>query len=217
MDNDTLIPGGDRLVYPFVSYFDIDARFLSGRTSSAIDEIRRLYGWMASHDPETTDWEGIGAGGSLYEQGYTSTAHGWSTGIVPLLSNELLGARPTEPGFRSWQIEPHPGSIAWARGALPTPHGPLTLGWRQHAGGLSMDLTVPKGTSGTISLPSAVPAKVWIDGQLAWDGRHALAYAAAADGGHIALHHVGAGSHHVMLLPMPSEREPSQRRRGNRR
>lgn len=204
MDNDTLIPGGDRLVYPFVSYFDIEARFLSGHTSSAIDEIRRLYGWMASHDPETTDWEGIGADGSLYEGGYTSTAHGWSTGVVPLLSNELLGARPTEPGFRTWRIEPHPGSIAWARGALPTPHGALELGWRQHAGSMSMEVTVPAGTSGTISLPSEVPARVWVDGRLAWDGEHALGYAAGVDGNHIELRHVGAGSHRVALVPLVS-------------
>lgn len=202
MDNNTLIPGGARLVYPFVSYFDIDARFQSGRTPSAIDEIRRLYGWMASHDPETTDWEGIGADGSLYEQGYTSTAHGWSTGVVPLLTNELLGARPTEPGFKTWQIKPHPGSIAWARGALPTPHGPLMLGWHQHAGGMSMEVTAPAGTSGTIALPSAVPAKVWVDGQLAWDGKHGVAYAVGIEGGYIELHHVGAGSHRVALVPI---------------
>lgn len=200
MDNDTLIPGGDRLVYPFVSYFDIDARFRSGHASSAIDEIRRLYGWMASHDPGTTDWEGIGADGSLYEQGYTSTAHGWSTGVVPLLSNELLGARPTEPGFKTWQIKPHPGSIAWARGQLPTPYGPLKLSWRQHAGSMSMKVTVPVGTSGTIALPADVSAKVWMDGQLAWDGKHALAYEAGVDGGYIALHHVGAGSHRVVMV-----------------
>lgn len=206
MDNDTLMPGGDRLVYPFVSYFDIDARFQSGRTSSAIDEIRRLYGWMASHDPETTDWEGIGAAGSLYEQGYTSTAHGWSTGVVPLLSNELLGARPTEPGFKTWQIKPHPGAIAWVRGQIPTPHGPLKLGWHQHAGSMSMEVTVPAGTSGTIALPSAVPAKVWMDGQLVWDGKHALAYAASVDGGYIALHHVGAGAHRLVIVPFTSQK-----------
>ena len=206
MDNDTLIPGGHRRVYPFVSYFEIRARFRRGETASAIDEIRRLYGWMAGHDPGGTDWEGIGAGGAPYEQGYTSMAHGWSTGVVPLLSNELLGARPTAPGFVTWRIAPHPGAVAWARGALPTPHGPLKVGWRQRAGGLSMDVDVPAGTSGTVSLPSAVPAKVWIDGQLAWDSGHALGYAAAVEGGYVALHHVGAGPHHVVLLPVSSKR-----------
>ncbi|MEP7184376.1 MAG: alpha-L-rhamnosidase C-terminal domain-containing protein [Rhodanobacter sp.] len=207
MDNESLIPKGDHLVYPFTSYFDIEARFLSGRTSSAIDEIRRLYGWMANHGPKTTDWEGVGTGGSLYERGYTSTAHGWSTGVVPLLSNDLLGARPIEPGFKSWLIKPHPGSVAWARGALPTPHGPLQLGWIQHAGGMQMTLTVPSGTSGTIALPSDVPAKVWMDGQLAWDGKHALEHEASTDGGYIELHHVGGGSHRIALAPIALKQE----------
>lgn len=204
MDNDTLIPEGDRRVYPFTSYFEIGARFQSGRTASAIDQIKRLYGWMTSHDPETTDWEGIGADGSMYEQGYTSTAHGWSTGVVPLLSNEVLGARPAAPGFKSWRIRPHPGSIAWARGALPTPYGPLKVSWRQHAGNMSMEVAVPTGTSGSIALPSDVAAKVWMDGRLAWDGKHALEHDASVDAGYIKLRHVGAGSHRVVLEPILS-------------
>ena len=34
---------------------------------------------------------------------YTSAAHGWSTGVVPELTNDLLGAAPAEPGFRQVQ------------------------------------------------------------------------------------------------------------------
>ena len=94
-----------------------------------IEEIKRLYGWMASHDPGTTDWEGIGPGGSLYEGGFTSAAHGWATGVLPALTNDLLGVTPTGPGFSTWTVRPRPGPVAWARGQVPTPHGSLTVSW----------------------------------------------------------------------------------------
>ena len=81
--------------------------------------------------PGITSWEGIGPGGSLYEGAYTSMAHGWSTGVLPALTNELLGVRPTAPGFATWSVAAAPGVVAWARGQVPTPHGPLTADWHQ--------------------------------------------------------------------------------------
>jgi hypothetical protein len=67
MDNDSLVSDGSQRVYAFTSFPEIEARFTTGQAASALDEIGRLYGWMNSHDPGLTDWEGIGAGGSMYE------------------------------------------------------------------------------------------------------------------------------------------------------
>src|SRR6202012_3465142 len=88
------------------------------------------YGWMYNHDPGITAWEGIGPGGTLYEGAFTSMAHGWSTGVLPALTNNLLGAAPTAPGFATWTVRPNPGSVTWARGQVPTPHGPLSVRWQ---------------------------------------------------------------------------------------
>lgn len=73
---------------------------------------------MSAHDPEITFWEGIGPGGSPYKQGFTSMAYGWSIGIVPLISNYILGVRPAGSGFKTWQICPvtDAGDFTWARG-----------------------------------------------------------------------------------------------------
>lgn len=59
----------------------------------------------------------------MYEGGYTSAARGWSTGVAEL-TNELFGASPATPGFDTWTRTP--GSVRWARGQLPTPHGRCT-------------------------------------------------------------------------------------------
>ncbi|WP_344860833.1 alpha-L-rhamnosidase C-terminal domain-containing protein [Amycolatopsis ultiminotia] len=153
MDNDTLVPDGSKRVYAFTSYPEISARFRSGNTDSAIEEINRLYGWMATHDPGGTDWEGIGPDGSMYEDGFTSAAHGWSTGVVPALTNDLLGATPTGPGFSTWSVVPHPGKLAWAQGRVPTPHGALDVSWKASANDFSMTVTGPADTTGQVSIP----------------------------------------------------------------
>jgi hypothetical protein len=155
MDNDTLVSDGRQRVYAFTSYPEIQARFLAGQADSAIDQIKRMYGWMATHDPGTTDWEGIGADGSMYEGPYTSAAHGWSTGVLPALTNDLLGATPTGPGFATWSVRPHPGTVTWARGQLPTPHGPLKVSWTNGKNVFALTIDAPRGTSGTITVPAS--------------------------------------------------------------
>lgn len=154
MDNDTLVADGRQRVYAFTSYPEIQARFLTGQADSAIDQIKRMYGWMTTHDPGITSWEGIGANGSMYEGPYTSAAHGWSTGVLPALTNDLLGATPTGPGFATWSVAPHPGSVKWARGQLPTPHGPLKVSWVNGAHGFTLTIDAPRGTTGTVTLPA---------------------------------------------------------------
>jgi hypothetical protein len=202
MDNDTLVADGTQRVYAFTSYPEIQARFLSGQADSAIDEIKRLYGWMAGHDPGTTDWEGIGAGGSLYEGGFTSAAHGWSTGVLPALTNDLLGATPTGPGFSTWTVQPHPGTVTWAKGQLPTPHGALDVSWTSGAGGRSFDLTVdsPARTTGDVSVPvKDSKAQVRVDGRVVWNAGSAHGSHATLADGYLTLHGVQGGHHTVTV------------------
>ncbi|KAJ6782802.1 hypothetical protein PWT90_09672 [Aphanocladium album] len=159
-DSSVLSPGDhfDQRVYAFISYFELEARFLTAdRADSAIEEIRRLYGWMATHDPQITMWEGIGPGGSPYEGGFTSMAHGWSTGIVPLMSNHVLGVKPTSPGFTTWQICPAVGAggLTWAKGIVPTPLGGIEVSWETGSAAgdgkkLTLSVTAPKKSSGTV-------------------------------------------------------------------
>ncbi|KAI9650426.1 hypothetical protein NHQ30_000440 [Ciborinia camelliae] len=176
-DNDVLSSGFSQRVYAFISYFEIAARFQTNLVSSAFDEIRRLYGWMAKNDPKVTMWEGIGPNGTPYEQGFTSMAHGWSTGIVPALSNYVLGIIPTGVGFSTWSVKPYPGDLSWAKGQVSTPHGPIAVDWSiDSSGKFLMSVAAPVDTNGTVSLPvgfsstakrDAAP-EVFVDGILAW-------------------------------------------------
>ncbi|MEV7076299.1 alpha-L-rhamnosidase C-terminal domain-containing protein [Streptomyces sp. NPDC093990] len=196
MDNDTIFGDASQRVYAFTSYPEIVARFESGREASALDQIRRTYGWMDSHDPGVTNWEGIGPDGSLYEGAYTSMAHGWSTGVLPALTHQLLGARPTSPGYVDWEVKPHPGDVAWAQGELPSPAGPLAVDWTNSVTSFTLTLRVPHGTRGVASLPvGESPAVVRQEGRVLWDGRRAHSRQVAKDGNRVTVSGLGAGRH----------------------
>jgi Bacterial alpha-L-rhamnosidase C-terminal domain len=189
-DNDLVGSGYSQRVYAFISYFEIEARFISGQADSALEEIRRLYGWMSTHDPEITQWEGIGPNGQPYEGAYTSMAHGWGTGIVPTLTNYILGVIPSEPGFSVYTIKPMPGDVEWAKGVVPTQRGPITVSWQQNKalGLFYLTATAPAGTEGTIYVPvsnSSVP--VYLDSKAIPNSFHKRDSEAGSRGGYVSV------------------------------
>ncbi len=189
-DNDVVGLGYSQRVYAFISYFEIQARFATGLGDSALEEIRRLYGWMSSHDPEVTFWEGVGDNGSMYEGAYTSAAHGWSTGVVPALTNYVLGVIPTGPGFSSWSIKPVPGDVTWAKGQVPTPTGNVSVSWNNDptSGLFSLNATVPTGTEGLVSVPvTNSSVEVYLNGVVVWDGTGTGASGSTNDGSYFSI------------------------------
>jgi hypothetical protein len=203
MDNDTLsgVDNASQRVYAFTSYPEFVARFESGQPDSAIDQIKRTYGAMYSGDPGITAWEGIGPGGTPYEGAFTSMAHGWSTGVLPALTNQLLGVSPTGAGFSTWAVNPHPGAISWARGQVPTPHGPLSVQWQTGTGRgepfFTLRVTAPAGTRGEIAVPADAKATVRLDGRPVHVGTGPAA--ARISNGNVVIDGVGAGTHTITV------------------
>lgn len=179
--------GCSQRVYPFISYFEIAARFEAGQGLSALDQIRRMYGWMASQDPGITAWEGIGAGGVPYEDGFTSMAHGWSTGVVPLVSNYVLGVKPVKPGFEEWRVQPVVGDLSWARGVVPTPKGPITVQWSVNSTGIDVCVDAPVSTQGTVGVSSegSRGSRVVVNGVVVWDQDKSTALDATSRNGYV--------------------------------
>ena len=148
-------------VYPFIGYFELLARYQSGLDSSAVALIRREWGYMLKNGPRSTMWETIGPGGSPPTDQTPSFDHGWSSGAAPALTSYALGVTPTSPGFASYAAQPHPADLLWARGVVPTPHGPIRFSWAYGATTLSATVVAP--VSGRITLPA--------DGAARLDGR----------------------------------------------
>jgi hypothetical protein len=132
----------DRRVYPFMSFFEVAARFRVREDASALDLIRRCWGYMVQNGPGTT-WETIGPYGGGPVHG--SWAHGWSSGAAPALTGYVLGVSPTSPGFATFVVDPRPSGLKWARGVVPTPHGDIRVAWRMDGNRLSLGVSAPRG------------------------------------------------------------------------
>jgi hypothetical protein len=215
-DNDALLLGGggstpapldafSTRVYAFISFFDLSARFSSPvpeTVASGFDQLRRLYGTMARSDPGITMWEGISGGGAgePYEGGFTSMCHGWSTGVVPLLTQFVLGVRPTGVGYSSWEVRVlrERGGVTWARGAVPTPGGQIEVDWRDEEE-LTIGVSAPEGTTGEVWVPVGDEGMdVRVDGTVVYGAGVVTAYEARYEDGFVVLK-FGGGSHEVSV------------------
>jgi alpha-L-rhamnosidase len=190
-------------ISPFMGSADLWARFASGDTSDAMALLTNEWGYMDSTDPGGTDWERFDPDGTV-DGGGTSWAHGWSTGSTTALSQYVLGISPVDPGYQTWLVEPHPGTLSWAEGQAPTPQGELAVDWGRSTatGEYAMHVTAPAGTSGTIAVPTYGRAvTVSVNGQQAWNGRSGLAYKARSAGGYVYLDDVPGGSYDIATFP----------------
>jgi alpha-L-rhamnosidase len=147
-------------VSPFVTNEEVQADFVAGDTPTALSLLETLWGYMDSPGPDFSgaDWELVGADGSPGFGSYTSLAHGWSSGPTADLSGYVLGVQPVSPGYRTWLVQPHPGTLSWVEGDVPTPHGTIAVRWAQQdtSGRFVLQLRAPPHTRGTVSVP--VPA-----------------------------------------------------------
>ncbi|CAB4682051.1 unannotated protein [freshwater metagenome] len=137
-------------VYPFMSYFEVEARFVAGLETSAIDLIRREWGYMLANGPGTM-WESIGPYGSGPVGTPGSWDHGWSTGAAPAITHHVLGVQATSPGFATFTVTPHPGGVRSASGDVPTPKGVIHVVWAANDAGdvTSLKVTAPAGLTWT--------------------------------------------------------------------
>jgi hypothetical protein len=121
-------------VYPFMSYYELQARFATHDDFRALDLLRREWGYMRHNGPGT-DWETIGPyGGSPTDPHHgLSLAAGWSSGAAAALTRYVLGVVPTSPGYATYAVRPHPGDLTWASGRVVTPRGILDISWRRVA------------------------------------------------------------------------------------
>jgi alpha-L-rhamnosidase len=188
--------GYSTLVSPYISGFDVQARFAAGDTADALTLMRHEWGPMVASGPQYTGtfWENFTPSGPV-PSGSTSLAHGWSSGPTSALTGYVLGVRPASPGYATWTVQPQPGDLAWAQGQVPTPHGPISVSWSRDArtGTITMDVRAPRGTSGTMAVPVSGSASVLVDGA-------PTASSHAVQGGYVYLHGI-TGSHVITTRP----------------
>lgn len=164
----------------FNQYFILQAMAWMNGYDEALVSVRDIWGGQISYggtmffETYTPSWNECLEGNEAVpncQAGYTSLGHAWGAGVTAWLSREVLGIKPTGPGFSSVEIIPHLGrSLTWVSGSIPTPHGPVDFSFDQNSG--RGTATIPPKSIGRIGIPGTerVIHKVLVNGRLLWDG-----------------------------------------------
>jgi alpha-L-rhamnosidase len=165
---------------PFNQYFVIQAFAGMDKYDDALSSINDLWGGEINYGGTTffelsrPSWDaaiGINDPVPNCQSGYTSLCHPWGAGVTKWLNEEVLGIRPTAPGFATYQIVPHLGrTLTYVTGAMPTPLSSIQASFNVSNGLCSV--TAPAGTVGTVGVPKVEKNvnSITINGTLAWDG-----------------------------------------------
>src|SRR5690606_1492893 len=110
---------------PFISFFYYEALTKAGKHSFMLDDIRKNYGVMIEYGA-TTCWEMYPQriGDEIDPRNLTrSHCHAWSAAPGYFLGKYVLGVSSAAPGWKKVIINPQPGDLDWAKGAVPLPNG----------------------------------------------------------------------------------------------
>jgi len=135
-------PGGIvRVGSPFFMYFVLHTLFENGYSELALRSIKREWGDMLDSGVNTctetfnskTEWK------------TRSVAHAWSASPAIFLVKELLGVKPTKPGFAEFEIAPCASDVDFAKGSVPTPYGEIYVEWHKDENGkMNISCQAPK-------------------------------------------------------------------------
>jgi len=182
---------------PYMERYVEEALFRLGDAEGALARMRRRHREMVRH-PCSTLWEGW----SL--EGKASCNHAWAGGPLYLLSAYVAGVRPTEPGFRRFQVVPDLGGLRSVDCTVPTVRGPIDVRIRRADGAISIGLTVPDRCAGDVGLawPPAGYTSVLVDGRAIRPERGEQRPWASSDGEdkRFAWVRVGPGEHRIRGL-----------------
>lgn len=152
----------------FLGYYVLIARAKANDMLGSLNVIRNYYGAMLALGA-TTFWEDFdlqwaqnakpidsildkdeydihGDRGAYCYEGYRhSLCHGWSAGVVPFLSEYVLGVKFVSAGCKKIIISPDLGDLEWAEGEVPTPNGILKVSVHKTNTGISIRHNELKG------------------------------------------------------------------------
>ena len=170
----------NRISYsPFNQFFALQAFALMNKYDDALSSIHDLWGGQIKYGGTTffenyrPSWNDVvAANGPVPNNqcGFTSLCHPWGAGVTKWLSEEVLGIKPTSPGFATFDILPHLGStLTNVAGKTPTPHGDISASFDVSSGICS--ITTPSGTIGRVGIPKNGKSisSIKVNNEMVWE------------------------------------------------
>ena len=120
------------LMNPYFQHYVLEAMAKAGKHEWALAFLRSYWGLMLDCGATTT-WEVFQSTGPTVPA--ASLCHPWSGAPCYWLPAYVLGVRCAAPGWSKAVIRPLASAgIDWAKGAVPTPHGTISVEWRREDG-----------------------------------------------------------------------------------
>ncbi|MBN1436953.1 MAG: family 78 glycoside hydrolase catalytic domain [Sedimentisphaerales bacterium] len=142
---------------PFFMFFLLEALASEGRHDELVDTIRSYWGVQVL-EGATTFWETYHPEARRLTR---SHCHGWSSAPTFFLTQNVLGVKPLEAGYKKVLVTPAGKDLDWAQGTVPTPRGEIECYWRKAKGEYALTLSLPAGTEARVELP--IKGKVVIE------------------------------------------------------
>jgi len=124
------------------------------------------WGYMLEQDA-TTVWE--------QWNGYWSQIHSCFPSANNWLYQGLAGiqADPAAPGFKNIVIRPDiVGDVKWVKAHHDSPYGRIVSNWKLEDGSLTMDVTIPPNSTGTIYVPVEKAGGITVNGESLKAAKH---------------------------------------------
>ncbi len=205
----------NRLSYsPFNEFFIIGAMAKMNKYNDAISAIKDCWGGQIGYGGTTffevyrPSWNLILGNNDApvnNQCGYTSLTHPWSAGVVKWLSEEVLGIKPTSPGFKTFQIIPHlAGGLTSVKGTILTLSGDISANINAASG--ITNIVVPKGTlAEKIAIPTSQNAvyEIIMNGVVLWNKKVAAGaeeFNMHVSNEYIFLEHLKPGNYHFKVI-----------------
>ncbi len=148
---------------PFNQYFVIRAMANMNKYSEALTAVDDCWGGQIRNGATTSyeifhpSWNSAQkpfAPPVNMQYGFTSLTHPWSSGATRWLTEEILGIKPSSPGFATFIFKPHLSAEVYSvAGTVPTHFGKIAAAFDLKKG--SGFIVVPPGTMANVGIPKA--------------------------------------------------------------
>jgi hypothetical protein len=104
----------------------------------------------------------------------SSLNHGWNPPAL-LLSQDIAGVRPVEPGWATFQVLPQEAFLAWIKVVAPSIKGPIPVEIRKTRTQYALSVVSPVGTTAIVGIPRRSFSKlksISVNGRRIWDGEY---------------------------------------------
>ena len=158
-------------------FFDrwvFEALCTMGRQDKALLRMHTRYQTMI-HCSFTTLWEHYDRWWASWINAFddaSSLNHGWNPPVL-LLSQDIAGVRPVEPGWATYEVMPREAYLTSIKVVVPSIKGSVRMELHKTATEYALKLTSPAHTSAIVGIPKASFSRlqsITVKGHRVWDG-----------------------------------------------